>query len=1008
MAEFRLGRLKFNWRGDWTVSTAYVIDDVVQIGGNVYVCVINHTSAGTADAWYSTDFNIGNPRWQLMVPGIDSVGVFTTGQYYGPNDVVAYGGVLYRVTTPHVGSAFTSAYFSEYVQGFGNVTPFSTTTSYKLRDVVNFSGNAYVAATTGIGATTVTPNEAPENWDLMVSGLSTAGIGTWNANGFNGSDPYPQGSVVTFGGNTYVAIAASVPVSVKPEGDSSFIGTSSDNWSLIAHGLRNAGTWSTSTTYYRNEVVTYTNSSYIGVVTETTGNQPDVSPGQWQQLAAGAGSATLTDRGDLLTRSASAPTRIGIGSVGMVLQSSGLDPLWDYFGQQKDNYYVGQDGSDTDGDGKTLETAWRSIGYALTNVQAPACINVLAGTYGENLPMTIPAQVDIIGASQRQVFIQPANAGMGTTTMFFLSDNTLVKDVALRGLSGYAKTNDAGSSILGVKPGEVGCYFMLNPLSPILTKSPYISDVTCFSGPSIHARVGFPGNSGSAIGAYIDGDVHAGYAATLGTPGSQSMVMDAFTQVNDEGIGIWVDNLGKAELVSIFTYFADFGYVAMDGGIIRALNGNNSYGHFALSAFGSSPTEVAQTGHLKGQRLNLAPTTLSGGIALGQTVTGNTSGAVGYVLNDQTANDDPFILFEYDYIGYGVSTFADGELLQFGPVGSGETALARASDAEENLKGFLIPLAGLSTEPRARGVIQFGDERYSGLGSEGKTTYGYGLTAVTGVGTDSNAYTLSAVTDYVEGTFGVVGTYNTTQLALGANGTYTGVAATTNGGGQNAVFTLGVGATGYVESVTPTTEGIGYGEGDMLTFDGSDIGGLAGAAVTMNVYPRGGTATLRLAEEKTIEAADKQKITVIYDYSQIRVTGHDFLDIGIGGTVASNYPLKPTTQPIEGNQINETAPARVFFVTSDQDGNFRVGNYFRVDQATGSATLNASAFNLSGLTELRLGSLGGQIGVAINEFSADGTLSGNSDSAVPTEQAVKTYVDSQVGGTKPFAWWISR
>jgi len=105
MAEFRLGRLKFNWRGDWTVSTAYVIDDVVQIGGNVYVCVINHTSAGTADAWYSTDFNIGNPRWQLMVPGIDSVGVFTTGQYYGPNDVVAYGGVLYRVTTPHVGSA---------------------------------------------------------------------------------------------------------------------------------------------------------------------------------------------------------------------------------------------------------------------------------------------------------------------------------------------------------------------------------------------------------------------------------------------------------------------------------------------------------------------------------------------------------------------------------------------------------------------------------------------------------------------------------------------------------------------------------------------------------------------------------------------------------------------------------------------------------------------------------------------------------------------------------------
>ena len=61
MAEFRLGRLKFNWRGDWAASTAYVVDDVVRIGGNNYVCTINHTSAGSDADWYDTDFNIGNP-----------------------------------------------------------------------------------------------------------------------------------------------------------------------------------------------------------------------------------------------------------------------------------------------------------------------------------------------------------------------------------------------------------------------------------------------------------------------------------------------------------------------------------------------------------------------------------------------------------------------------------------------------------------------------------------------------------------------------------------------------------------------------------------------------------------------------------------------------------------------------------------------------------------------------------------------------------------------------------
>jgi len=36
-------------------------------------------------------------------------------------------------------------------------------------------------------------------------------------------------------------------------------------------------------------------------------------------------------------------------------------------------------------------------------------------------------------------------------------------------------------------------------------------------------------------------------------------------------------------------------------------------------------------------------------------------------------------------------------------------------------------------------------------------------------------------------------------------------------------------------------------------------------------------------------------------------------------------------------------------------------------------------------------------GTEINEFSIDGTLAGNSDDAVPTEKAVKTYVDTQIG-----------
>jgi hypothetical protein len=71
---------------------------------------------------------------------------------------------------------------------------------------------------------------------------------------------------------------------------------------------------------------------------------------------------------------------------------------------------------------------------------------------------------------------------------------------------------------------------------------------------------------------------------------------------------------------------------------------------------------------------------------------------------------------------------------------------------------------------------------------------------------------------------------------------------------------------------------------------------------------------------------------------------------------------------------------------------------FRVEQSTGIATLNADAFNLSGLNELSLGgvSLGGS-GAVINEFSTDGTFFANADNIVPTQKAIKTYIQASLG-----------
>ena len=139
-------------------------------------------------------------------------------------------------------------------------------------------------------------------------------------------------------------------------------------------------------------------------------------------------------------------------------------------------------------------------------------------------------------------------------------------------------------------------------------------------------------------------------------------------------------------------------------------------------------------------------------------------------------------------------------------------------------------------------------------------------------------------------------------------------------------------------------------------------------------------------------------ITVRALYSQVRLTGHDFLDIGTGNFADTNYPDQPVNPPAQLKEVIESGGGRTFYTSTDQNGNFRVGDLFEVEQATGIATLNAEAFNLTGLNELTLGGIGlGGASAVIKEFSTDSTFLANSDEIVPTQRAIKTYIASQLG-----------
>jgi hypothetical protein len=161
------------------------------------------------------------------------------------------------------------------------------------------------------------------------------------------------------------------------------------------------------------------------------------------------------------------------------------------------------------------------------------------------------------------------------------------------------------------------------------------------------------------------------------------------------------------------------------------------------------------------------------------------------------------------------------------------------------------------------------------------------------------------------------------------------------------------------------------------------------------------SAFFQLSPEMSIfnSPADGTDITTRIRYSQVRLTGHDFLDIGTGNFDETNYPGTPTQPAVQAQETSDLNGGRVFYTSTDQDGNFRVGELFTIEQSTGVATLNADAFNIAGLSELTLGNitLGGN-SATITEFSTDPFLTADSDSVVPTQRAIRAYIAAQIGG----------
>ena len=1175
MADFRLGRLKFNWRGAWTASTDYVIDDIVKFGANTYVCTQNHTSVASETDWYSTDL----AKWSLHVEGIANRGDWTSTTFYKINDLVKFGNTQYRVVTSFAStSSFNSSNLTPYFGGFNYEGNWNSGSSYQPGDVVLYGGNNYVAKTLN---TDKAPSANLSDWDTLTTGFDFVGA-------YSTAISYIPGEVVRFGGYSYVAkdeVGAGLtsnPVQVPQK------------WDLIVKGFEWKGAWSSVTTYQQGDTIYKNSNSYVSVASTNVNNDPnDDSLGvYWNPLTQGSATNVLADTGDIIYQSGAGPTALSIGDNGTVLTVSpnGV-PVWETNNVTYPVFYVAEEGSDSN-TGENINRAFATIKHACGIVTGPATIYVKAGTYEEQLPITIPANVTIVGDNLRTTKIVPAvgdanhqvlnlnsapstsmeygatiTNGAGTktarildftfnqktveiepitgglwvsgvdtwengasditidnavtlansqSTMFMLSDRTMLKDIVMDGLTGFVPagtlltapasidgtilTNTTGEmfpDLVGttiggtnIIPGtkvvtyisttqvEVdttqtvtetnttftasdrdlnnatvrGVYVKLNPNSPI-TKSPYVSNCSAFS-------IG-------GVGAVVDGKVHKQYDNTP-QRSNKSIVFDSWTNIHDDGVGFWVTNNAAAEMVSCFTYYAHVSYCSTRGGRIRSLAGNSSWGNYAIVSSGYNTDEEFLAGTVEGLQLNYNVETITPpGFTQGERVIGATSGAVGELTSVQTSIAALF----YNVVTSGPDEtgFLQNELIT-GQTSGTQAFLTNNTDANRGQNGFTIIVRGLQNNVQTGGSIEF----ITGSGNGG--TIGTAATTITGadpftyviqnisyvapdgrgnIGVDRAQLTTTATKHF--GTNNNIRNYPWTEVTatvaapIGTNDTQI-VVSSTAGFFQNG-FALtptnelmkivsldssiamtvlreqeGAGiATGYsngtvfraigvantiagtqiikdqtaVQSFVRVNNVTGFTTDNFIKIDNEFL------KVTSVGVDTTGTTILVLAEEKSNRTYDEQAFRIRYLYSQVRLTGHDFLQIGTGGTSTTNWPGVPTVDPIPSREVTEDYPGRVYYVSTDQNGNFRVGKYFRVNQATGAATLNASAFDLSGLTSLRLGSIGAQLGAQINEFSTDITLSQNSNDKVSTQAAVKAYVDNTIIKSRPFTYWVA-
>ena len=378
-----------------------------------------------------------------------------------------------------------------------------------------------------------------------------------------------------------------------------------------------------------------------------------------------------------------------------------------------------------------------------------------------------------------------------------------------------------------------------------------------------------------SIGMKINGD-----HATSSDPDSgsdlKSMVCDSFTQYNEAGIGVSLTNDAYAQLVSIFTINCDIAIYADTGGQCDLTNSNSSFGNFGLVAVGLGATQYT----------GFASNTNSAG----EIITENASEIdtiVAYGVTDTDGDDQrPF----------------DGQALYFKINNVGQQnyptvpAFDRIEAPMKELSAINIisgsDLTGYSALNPPSVTILDGDTVNNPgggpLGPQGIVAEGSATVDETGTITEFNV--IASGRNYLPTQNLIVDVDGDTGIATAVTEPifYTVFQATPN--------------TGYYNKLTESDPGIvGI---TTITFN---------EFIPYPVFPDDPFSLQRI--------------------SRILTSSHSFEYVGTGTDINRSTPLVGGV-PIKENEVVASEGAQIPFTSTDQKGNFDIGEGLQIDQTT--------------------------------------------------------------------------